>query len=97
MGTTVKIHEDFQYKFVLKPIYSISGVREDSPGFLADIKSGDKLISINGKKTTEMSLQDINNIFMSEEEKIIDLVLTRKSLTIERKIQLKDPIPYQEN
>lgn len=88
---------EFQYKFVLKPEYSIAGVRENSPGFLADIKVGDKLIAINGKKTTELSLQQINEIFMSEEDKIIEITVIRNSQTFSKKIQLKDPIPYKDN
>jgi len=88
---------NFQYKFVLKPEYSIAGVRENSSGFLADIKKGDKLIEINGKNTSDMSLQQINEIFMSEENKTIKIKLIRNSLTLNKVIVLKDPIPYQEN
>lgn len=98
-GTTIRIQNtsEFQYKFVLKPEYSIAGVRENSPGFLAEIKKGDKLLEINGKKTSDMTLQQINEIFMSEEEKTITLKLLRNSLTLIKEFVLKDPIPYQEN
>ena len=98
-GTTIRIQvaSEFQYKFVLKPEYSVAGVRENSPGFLADIKKGDKLIEINGKKTSDMTLQQINEVFMSEEEKTITLKLLRNSLTLIKEFILKDPIPYQEN
>ena len=98
-GTTIRIQDasEFQYKFVLKPEYSVAGVRENSPGFLADIKKGDKLIEINGKKTSDMTLQQINEVFMSEEEKTITLKLLRNSLTLIKEFILKDPIPYQEN
>ena len=98
-GTTIRIQDasEFQYKFVLKPEYSVAGVRENSPGFLADIKKGDKLIEINGKKTSDMTLQQINEVFMSKEEKTITLKLLRNSLTLIKEFILKDPIPYQEN
>ena len=88
---------NFQYKFVLKPEYSVAGVRENSPGFIADIKKGDKLLEINGKKTADMTLQQINEIFMSEENRTIKIKLIRNSVTLEKTIILKDPIPYQEN
>ena len=88
---------NFQYKFVLKPEYSVAGVRENSPGFIADIRKGDKLIEINGKSTADMSLQQINEIFMSEENKTIKIRVIRNSVTLEKAILLKDPIPYQEN
>lgn len=88
---------DFQYKFILKPEYSVAGVRENSPGFLADIKKGDKLLEINGKKTSDMTLQNINEIFLSEENRKIKIKLLRNSVTLLKEFVLKDPIPFQEN
>ena len=44
-----------------------------------------------------MTLQQINEVFMSEEEKTITLKLLRNSLTLIKEFVLKDPIPYQEN
>ena len=82
---------------MLKPEYSVAGVRENSPGFIADIKKGDKLLEINNKKTADMTLQQINEIFMSEENRTIKIKLIRNSVTLEKTIMLKDPIPYQEN
>lgn len=96
-NTVYIAQSDFQYKFILKPEYSIVGVRENSPAFLVDIRKGDKLIEINGKKTSEMSLQQINEIFASQENKKIKLSLIRKSETLIKEFFLKDPIPYQEN
>lgn len=87
---------EFQYKFVLKPEYSVAGVRESSPGFWEDIKKGDKLIEINGKKVSDMDLQEINEIFASEENRSIKIKLLRNTETLIKKLILKDPIPYQE-
>lgn len=97
-GTTIRLESssEFQYKFILKPEYSIAGVRENSPGFLAGIIKGDKLLEINGKKVSDMSLQEINETFMSEENKTIQLKIIRNSLTLDKNMILKDPIPYQE-
>ena len=44
-----------------------------------------------------MTLQQIIEVFMSEEEKTITLKLLRNSLTLIKEFILKDPIPYQEN
>lgn len=44
-----------------------------------------------------MTLQQINEIFMSEENRTIKIKLIRNSVTLEKTIILKDPIPYQEN
>ena len=96
-NTVYTAQSDFQYKFILKPEYSIVGVRENSPAFLVDIRKGDKLIEINGKKTSDMSLQQINEIFASQENRKIKLSLVRNSETLIKEFILKDPIPYQEN
>ena len=96
-NTVFTAQSDFQYKFVLKPEYSIVGVRENSPAFLVDIKKGDKLIEINGKRTSDMSLQQINELFSSEENRKIKVTLIRNSMTLSKEFVLKDPIPYQEN
>jgi hypothetical protein len=88
---------EFQYKFVLKPEYSVAGVRGDSPGFLADIQKGDKLLEINGKRVSEMDLQQINEVFSSDEHKSIKIKLLRNSLTLNKELILKDPIPYQDH
>ena len=96
-NTVFTAQSDFQYKFVLKPEYSIVGVRENSPAFLIDIKKGDKLIEINGKRTSDMSLQQINELFSSEENRKIKVTLIRNSMTLSKEFVLKDPIPYQEN
>ena len=71
--------------------------RENSPAFLVDIKKGDKLIEINGKRTSDMSLQQINELFSSEENRKIKVTLIRNSMTLSKEFVLKDPIPYQEN
>ena len=44
-----------------------------------------------------MTLQQINDVFMSKKEKTITLKLLRNSLTLIKEFILKDPIPYQEN
>ena len=46
-------------------------------------------------KNFDMTLQQINEVFMSEEEKTITLKLLRNSLTLIKEFILKDPIPYQ--
>ncbi len=88
---------DFQYKFILKPEYSVAGVRENSPAYFAEIKKGDKLLEINGKKTSDMTLQQINEVFLSEENRKIKIKLLRNSVTLLKEFVLKDPIPFQEN
>ena len=55
------------------------------------------MIEINGKRTSDMSLQQINELFSSEENRKIKVTLIRNSMTLSKEFVLKDPIPYQEN
>ncbi|WP_297985838.1 PDZ domain-containing protein [uncultured Chryseobacterium sp.] len=86
----------FQYKFVLKPVYSVAGSRPDSPAYIAGIRKDDKLISINKKRTTDMSLEEINELFKSEEGKHISLEVSRNGTLLTYNFELEDPIPYQD-
>lgn len=90
------INNSLQYKFVLKPLFSIAGVRKDSPGDKAGLKKGDQLLTINGRKTSEMTLNKIMEMMKSEEGKIINMVIMRKNQELRLSFTLEDPIPYQE-
>ena len=90
------INNSLQYNFVLKPIFSIAGVRKDSPADKAGLKKDDKLISINGKKTTDMTMEKIMEMMKSEQGKTINMVIQRKNQEMTLSFTLEDPIPYQE-
>lgn len=96
-GTGVEvINNSLQYKFVLKPLFSIAGVRKDSPADKAGLKKGDQLISINGRKTADMTLQKIMEMMKSDENKTINMLIVRKNQELTFSFKLEDPIPYQE-
>ncbi|MDN3694406.1 PDZ domain-containing protein [Chryseobacterium tructae] len=88
--------ESFQYKFNLKPIFSIAGVRKDSPSYGAGLKTDDRVISINGSKTSEMTLERILEMMRSSEGKTITMTVQRKGVNLTFQFNLEDPIPYQE-
>jgi hypothetical protein len=90
------ISNSLQYKFVLKPLFSIAGVRKDSPSDKAGLKKGDQLITINGRKTSEMTLNKIMELMKSDEGKTINMVILRKNQELRLSFTLEDPIPYQE-
>ncbi|WP_179467845.1 PDZ domain-containing protein [Chryseobacterium sp. H1D6B] len=89
-------NEKFQYKFILKPVFSISGVRKDSPADKAGFKKDDQILYINGSKTSDMSLEKIMEIMKSYEGKKITMVIQRKTQQLSLSFTLEDPIPYQE-
>lgn len=80
---------DFNYKFSLKPVFEIYAVRENSPAQLAGLKKGDMILSINGKKAYNYTIQKITNLFQSEEGKIIKMSVERNNTVIEVKFQLE--------
>lgn len=95
-GTEISLTNEFQYRFVLKSEYSIAGIRKDSPAYNAGLIKGDKIITINGKKAPDMSLENINELLKSEEGKKITLEITRNGLPKKISFYLEDPIPYTE-
>lgn len=90
------VNSTLQYKFVLKPIFSIAGVRKGSPADKAGFKKDDQVISINGKKASEMTLQKIMEMMKSDEGRIINMHIVRKKQELRLKFLLEDPIPYQD-
>lgn len=96
-GPEKEVYRDsFQYKFSLKPVFSIAGVRKDSPADEAGLKKDDRIISINGNKTSDMTLEKIIEIMKSYEGRNITMVIQRKNETLTLSFTLEDPIPYQE-
>ena len=89
-------NEKFQYKFILKPIFSISGVRKNSPADLSGVRKDDRIISINGSKTVDMTLQEIMELMKSQEGKTIKMLIQRKTEQLTLSFTLEDPIPYQD-
>jgi hypothetical protein len=96
-GVTNEVYRDsFQYKFSLKPIFSISGVRKDSPAYKAGLQREDRVISINGNRTADMTLEKIVELMKSYEGRNITMVVQRKNEQLTLRFTLEDPIPYQE-
>lgn len=95
-GNIETYNSNLQYKFVLKPLFSIAGVRKDSPASKAGLKKDDQLIAINGKKTSDMTLNKIMEMMKSEEGKSINMTIQRKDVELKFSFTLEDPIPYQD-
>ena len=78
-----------KYNFLLKPIYEVIDVREDSPGANAGIKKGDIIGKINGNWAYKYKLKEITELLQSEEGKTIYMEVERKGVIIKLKFKLK--------
>ena len=79
---------NFRYKFALKPVYLIANVRKNSTAALSGIQKEDILVSINGIPAYRYSLEKINSILKSEEERWITLEIERNNQLLKIKFQL---------
>jgi hypothetical protein len=85
-----KIIDNFKYKFNLKPIYEIANIRKNSPADLCGLKVGDIIISINKSPVYSYSLQKINEMFRSDDDKWINLEIERNGQLMKFRFQLLD-------
>ncbi|MES2574172.1 MAG: aspartyl protease family protein [Bacteroidota bacterium] len=79
---------NFKYKFELKPVYLIANVRKNSVAAINGVKRGDILIKINGLPVHRYSLDGINAILKSEEEKWVTLEVERNNELLKIKFLL---------
>lgn len=83
---------DFKYKFKLKPVYDIAHIRQGSPAAFAGLQKGDILVRINNRMPYQYSLEQINQLFKSEEDKWITLEIERKSQLLTFSFQLENKL-----
>jgi hypothetical protein len=87
-----KATKSLNYKFELKPIYTIFNIRKDSPSDLAGLKIGDEIKTINGRLCHNLTLEEINEILKSEENRTIFIEVIRNNITLKFKFTLKNII-----
>lgn len=79
----------FTYKYVFKPFYIISNIRENSPAHLAGLLVNDKILKINKKESNQYSIEKIRDILLSEEGKKIKMEVERDEKIIKVEFILK--------
>jgi hypothetical protein len=84
------ITNEFKYKFELKPIYEISNLRKKSSAAICGLQVGDVIVSINKRPAYQYSLQKLNEMFKSGDEKWIYLVVERNKQILKFSFQLHD-------
>ncbi len=88
--------QKFQYKFSLKPVFKVSGIRKNSPAEKSGIMKGDEMIKINNKKANSLTLSKIHHILKTDDSKKISLEIMRNQSIKKMELILEDPIPYIE-
>lgn len=76
----------------LKPAFSIVELRKGSPAERAGLMIGDVILSINGKGTHTMKLQDIVQMFSDHDNKLMRLVVERNYSQMRVNFRLEDPL-----
>ena len=84
----IPFSNDFKYKFELKPVYLIANIRKDSPAALSGLKKNDVLVRINKIPAYQYSLEKINSLLKSDEDKWMTFEVERDSQLLEFKFQL---------
>lgn len=86
--------DSFQYKFSLKPIFKVSGTRKDSPAQKSGIIKGDEIVTVDGKKANELTLNKIHQILKTDESRKVTIEIKRNEIPRKIDLFLEDPIPY---
>lgn len=80
---------EYVFRYILKPSFEIYAVRENSPAYFAGLSVGDKIVSINGKKAYNYTIQKITDLFQSEVGKKIEIVVEREGKKIKTEFYLE--------
>ncbi len=71
------------------PIFVVSNIRKNSPAYYAGIQENDQIIALNNSTSKTLTLNDINLLFQSQEDKRIKLTVLRNGEQIKTEFFLK--------
>jgi len=71
------------------PIFIISDIRKNSPAYYAGIQENDQIISLNNTPHKTLTLNDINLLFQSQEDKRIKMTILRDGQQVKTEFFLK--------
>jgi C-terminal processing protease CtpA/Prc len=72
--------------------FEITNIRPNSASQLADVKVGDRIISVNGISASDLDLNSINGFLNSKPGRRITLQIERGGEKIKRQFRLEDPL-----
>ena len=71
------------------PIFLVDNIRKNSPAYYAGIQENDQIISLNNSSDKTLTLNDINLLFQSQEDRKIKLTVLRNGEQIKTEFFLK--------
>jgi C-terminal processing protease CtpA/Prc len=71
------------------PIFLINEIRKNSPAYYAGIQENDQIIALNNTNDKSLTLNDINLLFQSREDKRIKMTILRNGEQIKTEFFLK--------
>jgi hypothetical protein len=86
---TNNLGNSYNYKFELKPVFEILTIRKNSPAERIGLKPKDKLVSLNGKKAQNYTIQKITDLFQEEDGKTITIEVDREGVILKFKFKLE--------
>lgn len=97
-GNDSNIHVETitHYKLSVKPAYTIVEIRKDSPAESAGLLVGDIILTINGKDTHTLELQNVISYFKSKSGKQINLKIDRNGKIMLFEFRLEDVFKQKE-
>ncbi len=72
--------------------FEITDVRMNSTSQLSDVKSGDRILSVNGIEATDLDLNTINAFLNSKPGRRISLQIERDGVRMKKEFRLEDPL-----
>ena len=71
------------------PIYTITNIRKNSPAYFAGLAENDQILMINNSSHKSLTLNDINLMFQSKEDKKINMTVLRNGNELKTSFFLK--------
>lgn len=88
-GSGERMTNSFAYKFELKPVYKVFNVRSGSTADVAGIKIDDQVISINGKNSSRLKLDQLNKLLRGDDDRLITIEVMRGGKVVPISFRLK--------